>query len=59
MQDAQAVFAGFSAQSATDLFLGRASWFDAYYLNAAIDEARLLDTRQAPPEVLADYQSFL
>ncbi len=57
-QDAQAVFPGFTAQSAPDLFLGRASWYDGYYLNALLDEVRLLGFRQAPPEVLADYQSF-
>ncbi len=56
--DAQAVFRGFTAQSTANLFVGRASWYDGYYLNATIDEVRLLATRQAPAEVLADYQSF-
>lgn len=57
-QDVQGVFAGFSPQSALDLFVGRASWFDGYYLNAVVDEIRLLGAAQAPAEVLADYQSF-
>jgi hypothetical protein len=57
-QDAQAVFPGFTPQSAADLFLGRASWYDGYYLNAVLDEVRLLGFRQSPAEALADFQSF-
>ncbi|HYM12394.1 MAG TPA: LamG domain-containing protein, partial [Bryobacterales bacterium] len=57
-QDAQAVFPGFTPQSAADLFLGRASWYDGYYLNAVIDEVRLLGFAQSPAEALADFQSF-
>ncbi|MBI3664630.1 MAG: LamG domain-containing protein [Acidobacteria bacterium] len=56
--DAQGVFPGFTAQSVTDLYFARASWYDGYYAHAALDEVRLLDYRQAPAEVLADYQSF-
>jgi hypothetical protein len=56
--DAQAVFPGFTPQSALDLYFARASWYDGYYLNAVLDEVRLLGVRQAPAEVLADYQSF-
>ncbi|MBI3694768.1 MAG: LamG domain-containing protein, partial [Acidobacteria bacterium] len=58
IQDAQAVFPGFTPQAAIDLFLGRASWYDGYYLNAVLDEVRLLGSAQSPGEVLADYQSF-
>jgi len=58
VSDAQAVFPGFSGQAPADLFMGRASWYDGYYLNAVLDEVRLLDYRLAPPEVLADYQSY-
>jgi hypothetical protein len=56
--DAQAVFPGFTPQSTLPLTFGRASWCNGYYLNAAIDESRLLPAAQAPPQALADYQSF-
>ncbi len=57
-RDGDAVFPGFTAQSAVPLYLGRASWYDGYYLNAVLDEVRLLGARQAAAEVLAEYQSF-
>ncbi len=57
-QDAQAVFPGFSPQSAADLTLGRASWYDGYYLNMVLDEVRLLGFAQSPAQVQADFQSF-
>ncbi len=58
VQDSQAVFPGFTPQSATGLFLGRASWYGGYYVNAVLDEVRLLGASQLPAEVLADYHSF-
>jgi len=56
--DAQAAFAGFSPQSALPFTLGRASWFNGYCLNAALDEARLLPTSQTAAQVLGDSQTF-
>ena len=57
-QNGQAVFPGFTPQSATDLFLGRASWYNGYYAGVTLDEVRLLGIRQSAAEVMADYQSF-
>ncbi len=57
-RDAAAVFAAFTPPAAMPFTLGRASWFDGYYLSLVMDEARLLAARQSPAEVLADYQSF-
>ena len=57
-RDIDAVFPGFSPQSSLPLTLGRASWYDGYYLAADLDEVRLLDYRQSPAEVLADAGSF-
>ena len=56
--DVQAVFPGFTPQSAVPLTFGRASWFDGYYLNAVLDEARLDSSRLTPSQVASDYQSF-
>ncbi len=57
-RDIDAVFPGFTAQTTLPLTLGRASWYDGYYLGADLDEVRLLDYRQGAAEVLADAMSF-
>ena len=56
--EARAVFPAFTPQSALPLTLARASWYDGYYLNAAIDEVRLIPFRQTLAEVHADFLSF-
>ena len=57
-RDTDAVFPGFTPQAATDVYFGRASWYDGYYLNASIDEVRLLDVPLSAAEIMADYASF-
>jgi hypothetical protein len=54
-QDAQAVFPGFTPQWSVGLSIGRASWYGGYYINAVMDEIRLLGTSQSPAEIRADY----
>jgi hypothetical protein len=53
--DAQAVLAGFTPGTSANLLLGRASWYDGYYLNAALDEVRIEGAARTASEVLADY----
>jgi hypothetical protein len=56
--DVQSVLAGFTPNTSADLYLGRASWYDGYYLNVAVDEVRLLGAAQSALQVRADYLSF-
>jgi hypothetical protein len=56
--DAQAALAGFTPNTTADLSLGRASWYNGYYLNAAIDEVRIEAAARTPGEILADFQVF-
>ena len=58
IRDTAAVFPGFTPQATAPLTLGRASWYNGYYLAADLDEVRLTDYSQCAAEVLADYQAF-
>jgi len=55
---AQAALVGLTPNTAADLFLGRASWYNGYYLNATIDEVRVEAVARTAAEILSDYQTF-
>jgi len=56
--DIRAGFPGYTPLSESPLTLARASWFDGYYLNVALDEVELLPIALTTGQVLADYQGF-
>ena len=57
--DRTAVFPAFDPQSTVSPTFGRASWADTYYLDFAIDEARLYGEELSDAEVLAVMQGTL
>ena len=47
-----------TADTSQAFTIGRASWYDGYYLNAEIDETEIYTWLQSAAEIAADFQSF-
>ena len=58
VQDVGAQFPGIAADTSQPFTIGRASWYDGYYLNAEIDETEIYPWLQSAAAIAADFQSF-
>ena len=58
VQDVGAQFPGIAADTSQPFTIGRASWYDGYYLNAEIDETEIYPWLQSAAEIATDFQSF-
>ncbi len=56
--DAAARFPAIEADAASPLTIGRASWYDGYYLNFAVDETEIYPALRTASAINADYQFF-
>ena len=56
--DAAARFPAIEADPAGPLTIGRASWYDGYYLNFAVDEIEIYPALRTASEINADFQFF-
>ena len=56
--DSAARFPAIEADPAAPLTVGRASWYDGYYLNFAVDETQIYPAPRTAAEINADYQFF-
>ncbi len=58
IRDVGAQFPGIDADTTPAFTIGRASWYDGYYLNAEIDETEIYPWLQSTTEIAAHFQSF-
>ena len=58
IRDVGAQFPGIDADTTQAFTIGRASWYDGYYLNAEIDETEIYPWLQSAAEIAAHFQSF-
>ena len=58
VQDVGAQFPGIAADTSQPFTVGRASWYDGYYLHAEIDETEIYPWLQSAAAIAADFQSF-
>ena len=56
--DAAARFPAIEADPAAPLTIGRASWYDGYYLNFAVDEIEIYPALRTAAKINADFQFF-
>ena len=56
--DASARFPSIEADSTMPLTIGRASWYDGYYLNFAVDETEIYPAPRTAAEISTDFQFF-
>ena len=59
LRDNSGRFPGLELVQAGPLTIGKASWFDTYFLNAAVDEMLILHEIQSTNEIAADFAAFM
>ena len=56
--NAQSAIAGLDPETTLPLLAGKASWFAGYYLDFAMDEARIHGYTRSPSEIAADFAAL-